>query len=100
VHVPWASILGWSAAVLAVLTAYVRELGRGLGLPADFSGPMAKPHRMAVLTLACALAAAEPLWGWQGQVMTVALGLITLGAAVTVVRRTLGLARRLKARNR
>ncbi|MGZ6027425.1 MAG: CDP-alcohol phosphatidyltransferase family protein, partial [Caulobacteraceae bacterium] len=98
VHLPWASALGWSAAVLAVLTAYVRELGRGLGFPADFSGPMAKPQRMAVLTFACALAAAEPLWGWHGQVMTAALGLITLGAAVTVLRRTLGLARQLKGR--
>jgi hypothetical protein len=39
--------VGWIAAVLAVLTAYVRELGRGLGQPADFSGPMAKQQRMA-----------------------------------------------------
>jgi phosphatidylglycerophosphate synthase len=33
------SWLGWLAALLAVLTAYVRELGRGLDFPADFSGP-------------------------------------------------------------
>ena len=49
--------LGWSAAAFAVLTAYVRELGRANGAPADFSGPMAKQHRMAVMTAAAVLAA-------------------------------------------
>ena len=44
--------LGWAAAVAAVVTAYVREVGRAAGAPADFSGPMAKPHRMFVMTLA------------------------------------------------
>ena len=91
-----AGALGWIAAVLAVLTAYVRELGRGLGFPADFSGPMAKPHRMAALTLACAVSAAEVLWGWRGQSLAIALGIIALGAAITVARRTLHLARRLR----
>ena len=88
--------LGWIAAVLAVLTAYLRELGRGLGFPADFSGPMAKPHRMAALTLACVLSTAEVLWGWRGQTLAIALALIALGAAMTVIRRTFRLARRLR----
>lgn len=44
--------LGWAAAVAAVMTAYVREVGRAAGAPADFSGPMAKPHRMFVMTMA------------------------------------------------
>ena len=91
-------VLGWSAAVLAVLTAYVRELGRGLGFPADFSGPMAKPHRMAALTLACIVSALEPMWGWRGQAMLIALAVIVLGSAWTVARRTLTLARRMKER--
>jgi phosphatidylglycerophosphate synthase len=90
--------LGWTCAWLAALTAYVRELGRGLGMAADFSGPMAKPHRMAALTLTCAVAAAEPLWGWKGQAILVGLGVIAVGTAVTVARRTLTLARRLEAR--
>jgi phosphatidylglycerophosphate synthase len=94
---PWAMAAGWAAALGAVLTAYVRELGRGLGQTADFSGPMAKPHRMAVLTAAVAVAAAEPLWGWRGQSMAAALALIALGTALTVARRTLTLAARLKA---
>ncbi|HVT33561.1 MAG TPA: CDP-alcohol phosphatidyltransferase family protein, partial [Rhodanobacteraceae bacterium] len=44
--------LGWLAALLAALTAYVRSTGGALGLPQDFRGPMAKPHRMAMLTAA------------------------------------------------
>jgi phosphatidylglycerophosphate synthase len=90
--------LGWAAAVLAVLTAYVRELGRGLGFPADFSGPMAKPHRMAALTLTCAVAAVEPAWGWNGGSIMLGLGVIVAGAGWTVARRTRTLAGRLAER--
>lgn len=90
--------LGWVAAWLAALTAYVRELGRGLGLPADFSGPMAKPHRMAALTATCVVAALEPLWRWEGQAILIGLGLIAIGTAVTAARRTRTLARRLAER--
>lgn len=93
----WAEPLGWLAAVLAVLTAYVRELGRGLGQPADFSGPGAKPQRMAVLTLAALVSAAEPLWDWRGQSLVAGLALIALLAALTVGRRTFTLAARLRA---
>ena len=88
--------LGWIAAVLAVMTAYVRELGRGLGQPADFSGPMAKQHRMAALTATCLLSALEPLWGGNGQVIVAGLAVIGVGTLVTVVRRTLNLARGLR----
>jgi phosphatidylglycerophosphate synthase len=92
----WAADLGWAAAVLAVLTAYVRELGRGLGQPADFSGPGAKPHRMALLTLAAVVSAiVEPVFWRPGWVMAVGLALIGLLAAVTLIRRTLKLAARL-----
>ena len=40
------STLGWAAAVLALLTAYIRALSGSLGLPQRFLGPMAKQHRM------------------------------------------------------
>ncbi len=79
--------LGWAAAALAVLTAYVRELGRASGQPADFSGPMAKPHRMALITAAAILSLLEPLWHAQGQLLTVALWGVAIGAAVTALRR-------------
>lgn len=88
--------LGWLAAVLAVLTAYVRELGRGLGYPADFSGPMAKPRRMFVLTVTCLIAAFERLWGGTGQVILAGLAIIALGSAVTVYRRSSRLMRKLR----
>lgn len=82
-----APVLGWAAAVAAVLTAYVRELGRACGMAADFSGPMAKPHRMAALTAAALLSLLEPLWNGRGEVLAIGLWLIALGAALTALRR-------------
>jgi phosphatidylglycerophosphate synthase len=82
-----APALGWAAAGLAILTAYTRELGRACGLPADFSGPMAKQHRMAAITAAALLSLMEPLWQARGLVLTCALWLITIGAGLTTLRR-------------
>jgi phosphatidylglycerophosphate synthase len=96
--IPLGAEAGWICAALALITAYVRELGRGMGFPADFSGPMAKQHRMAVLTAACLAAAVEALWGWHGEVLMIGLVVIALGAALTVARRTRTLARRLADR--
>ncbi|MFI4935632.1 MAG: CDP-alcohol phosphatidyltransferase family protein [Caulobacterales bacterium] len=97
--IPGGVELGWICASLALITAYLRELGRGFGFPADFSGPMAKPHRMAALTVAALVSAAEPLWGWRGPTLMIALAIIALGGALTVARRTRTLARRLAERN-
>jgi phosphatidylglycerophosphate synthase len=93
-----APALGWAAAALAVLTAYARELGRNCGLPADFSGPMAKQHRMATITAAALLSLLEPLWRGQGEVQVIALWLIAIGAAVTALRRAATIVRGLRAR--
>ncbi|HEY7550683.1 MAG TPA: CDP-alcohol phosphatidyltransferase family protein [Hyphomicrobiaceae bacterium] len=76
--------LGWAAAAFAVLTAYTRELGRVCGLDADFSGPMAKQHRMAVITVAALIAA---LWSASGHVIAIALLIIAIGGAATTLRR-------------
>lgn len=82
--------LGWAAAALAIGTAYVRELGRAQGLAADFRGPMAKPQRMAVATLAAVIAAAAPvIFGWP--VLAIALWVIVTGTALTILRRCRGL---------
>ena len=91
----WAESLGWAAAVAAVLTAYVRVLGGSLGLEEHFSGPMAKPHRMAVLTTACLLSMIEVAYGYEGRVLAVALAVIAAGSVVTFARRTRLLAREL-----
>ncbi|MCI2399440.1 CDP-alcohol phosphatidyltransferase family protein [Aliiroseovarius subalbicans] len=52
--------LGWAAATFAVLTAYLREAGHAEGMDPDFSGPMAKPQRMAVATAAAIFALFVP----------------------------------------
>ncbi|WP_111640684.1 CDP-alcohol phosphatidyltransferase family protein [Marinimicrobium alkaliphilum] len=75
--------LGWLAALLAVLTAYVRVLGGALGLSQDFRGPQAKSHRMAVMTGACLIGAILTPWGWELHALTVALIVITTGSTWT-----------------
>ncbi|MFN4156259.1 MAG: CDP-alcohol phosphatidyltransferase family protein [Paracoccaceae bacterium] len=90
--------LGWAAASLAVFTAYTRELGRNCGLAADFSGPMAKPQRMALVTGGALVAISEPLWSGQGTVLWVTLWLVVLGAALTVARRACAIVTKLKAK--
>ena len=92
---PW---LGWLAALLAALTAYVRATGGALGLAQDFRGPMAKPHRMAVLTVACLAGAAEMQWNGTRWALLVAAVVIAAGAALTCVTRTLAIARALRGR--
>lgn len=89
--------LGWTAGAFAVLTAYTRELGRNCGLPADFSGPMAKQHRMAAITAAAVLSLLEPLWSGHNQVLLGALWLIAIGAAMTAIRRAANIVRKLRA---
>src|SRR5262249_28049761 len=79
---------GWAAALLAVLTAYVGVLGGSLGLPQDYAGPMAKQHRMAVMTVAAVLGAAEAALGAPARVLLVALVVVVVGSAATVIRRT------------
>ncbi|MFA3919901.1 CDP-alcohol phosphatidyltransferase family protein [Ruegeria hyattellae] len=81
--------LGWAAAAFAIGTAYVRELGSAQGLGADFRGPMAKPQRMAVATVAAILAIFVPvILGWS--VLHLALWVIVLGSVVTMLRRSRG----------
>lgn len=94
----WGRELGWVAGSLAVLTAYVRVLGGSTGLHQSFIGPMAKPHRMAVMTVACVLATVEPVLGWNGRVMTLALGIIAVGSLITLIRRTWRIVDELEAR--
>lgn len=89
--------LGLLAALLACATAYVRTLGGSLGFAQDFRGPMAKPHRMAALTLACIAAFAEALTWGSVHALRVALWLIVAGAALTAIRRILRIAAELKA---
>jgi phosphatidylglycerophosphate synthase len=97
--ISWGDTLGWAAGAGALLTAYVRQLGGALGVSQHFVGPMAKPHRMALLTAACVASIGEVAsGGYAGRVMTAALGLVLLGSLVTAVRRLRLVAEELRAR--
>ncbi len=83
-----APALGVAAALAAMGTAYVRAVGRGLGRPSDFCGPMAKQHRMAVVTAASVVMAAAAVWHFEtGVFLTVILCVITLLSCLTAGRR-------------
>jgi phosphatidylglycerophosphate synthase len=86
--------LGLAAAALAIATAYIRELGRAEGFAPDFTGPMAKPHRMAALTIG-SLVAAFFASEWT---LMITLWIIALGTAATIARRSLRLLRNLGCR--
>lgn len=88
VCVSWGLELGGLAAILAILTAYVRTLAVSIGAPSNFTGPMAKQHRMALLTLSCIAVAIENYFWHHDYVMLIALLLMTLGCAWTLIRRT------------
>lgn len=85
--IPGGVELGWAAALLAVMTAYIRWLGRATGGGMHYCGPMAKQQRMAVVTIACIAAAVVSPWDWQQHVIAGALGLVVLGSIVTCLRR-------------
>ena len=86
--------LGTLAAALAIATAYLRELGRAEGFPPDFTGPLAKPQRMAVLTVGTIVAA---LYGGAAT-LGLTLWIIVLGTALTIVSRSMRLLNALRAR--
>ena len=84
--------LGWCAGLLAVFTAYTRLLGAATGAGQDFRGPMAKPQRMAVMTIAALAQIFTPY------ALTAALALIILGCVVTIARRTANIKRILESK--
>ncbi|MBR0652467.1 CDP-alcohol phosphatidyltransferase family protein [Roseomonas terrae] len=75
--------LGVGAALAAMLTAYIRTTARAAGAPSDFGGPMAKQHRMALVTALAIWCAVVP-GAWGGPVAVQAtLAVITLGSLLT-----------------
>jgi hypothetical protein len=93
--VPW---LGWLAALAAAVTAYIRVLGGTFGLAQDFRGPLAKQHRMAVMTAACLLGIGEWFWNGGQRILEAAAWIIALGAIVTCGTRIRAISLALKAR--
>jgi phosphatidylglycerophosphate synthase len=86
--------LGYIATILAIFTAYVRAAGKIAGAQNEFCGPMAKQHRMLVITLICLYSAVTPR-SWQTisfndseiGLMTLGLAVIVVGCVITVIRR-------------
>lgn len=95
---PYGPTLGWLATALALGTAYVRALGAAAGAGQCFLGPMAKQHRMAVVTAASLGAAAACFAGWQTWVLVAALVILVAGTAATLLRRTRWVVRALEAK--
>jgi phosphatidylglycerophosphate synthase len=95
--------LGYFATILAIFTAYVRAAGKIAGAPNEFCGPMAKQHRMLVITLVCLYSAITPR-SWQmiafnhshTGLVTLGLGVIIAGCVITVIRRIDRIAHALK----
>jgi phosphatidylglycerophosphate synthase len=96
-HGEWGPALGWSASVLAVITAYIRAVGARHDLPQDFCGPQSKPQRMFLLTVACVFAFVEKWAGLPPRILFLFLVVINLGTFLTCIRRTIRLARQLES---
>ncbi len=80
--------LGLLAGALAILTAYLREFGRASGLGSDFSGPGAKAHRMAAVTLGALAQTGAWIAGAGWPVLAWALGLVLALTVATIIRRS------------
>ena len=88
-----AATLGYLAACSALFAAYVRAIGKAAGGPQEYCGPMAKQHRMALLTAVALYAGLTPT-GWQPT--WEGYGLAAAGLMVVVVGGLLTAARRLR----
>ncbi|MCP3852394.1 MAG: CDP-alcohol phosphatidyltransferase family protein [Gammaproteobacteria bacterium] len=86
---PIAIELGWCAGLLAIMTAYIRTLSASIGAPVNFQGPMAKQHRMAVVTIACLLTVAEIFINSTHYCLLIALLVVIIGSIITVIRRSM-----------
>jgi len=91
--------LGLAAALAAMATAYVRTTARAAGAPSDFSGPMAKQHRMALVTVLAIWCALVPsAWSGGAWAPWAVLVVIALGALLTAWLRLARAAAALAAR--
>jgi phosphatidylglycerophosphate synthase len=83
--------LGWLAALLAMLTAYIRAIGALNGAGEAFLGCFSKPRRMFFVTVACLVSAV----GFSRFAMPAVLWLIVVGSAITCIQRLAWIERKL-----
>ena len=81
-------LAGALAAAAAIFVAYVRAFGASLELGQDFCGPLAKPHRMFVVTVAAMICAFKPgLAIAEIDFPVCVLGFLVVGSLFTAGRR-------------
>ena len=80
--------LGYVAALTTIFVAYVGAMATSISTPNDFCGPMAKPQRMAVVTvLALYLAFSPEAWRLPWSEVQMVLLVVIIGGLLTAVRR-------------
>ncbi len=90
-------VLGCIAALLSVFVAYVRAMAKSIGAPNDFSGPMAKPQRMALATAVAVYMSFSPdSWRLPWGEPKVILVIVILGGVATAARRLVRAAKHLE----
>lgn len=80
---PYAMSLAWITSLLALFTAYVRVVGVSLSTPQFYSGPMAKQHRLAIITFITLLQMFLPAI----PVLYFSLYVLAVGTLITALRR-------------
>lgn len=91
-------LLGWLAASLSIITAYVRALGASAGSAQYFVGPMAKPQRMALLSVVCVAMSVLAFAGKPIDLIHPALAVVVIGCLLTIARRVWLIVRELESR--
>ena len=92
-------LMGLSAAGLAIFTAYIRAQGKASGAQNEFCGPMAKPQRMFLVTVAALYCGIVPPAFQQIAgvgIPTWTLWIIVAGCLLTAGRRLMRIARTLQ----
>lgn len=92
---------GFTAAIVAIFVAYVRAVGKSIGAPNDFCGPMAKPQRMALVTVLAFYMTVRPHswslnWSLGWGEANIALAVVIIGGLLTALRRLYRAAKHLK----
>lgn len=102
--------LGYGAACVAIFTAYVRAMGKVAGASQEYCGPMAKQHRVFVMTVVALYCGLTPQ-SWQPDLILsewtdppiglagAGLALIIAGGLWTAARRLRRIASNLKGQN-
>lgn len=81
--------LGLLASLFAAFTAYIRVLGVSMGSPAFFSGPFAKQHRMALMSIALIATIIGLFFSLTTEFLWITIVIIIAGSFLTAIRRLL-----------